>query len=490
MNLFEEDEKTNNNEDRLKYVNEIKKKVNDMKKSEHRTTNFSLIEYFAKNDFHPLKKNELINKLLKDYKEHPSLFILANKKEIFKNEKSFRNSIIISIKRNNSFIDGPGRGELSLDLEKTCHYLKSVYHKYITNSYDVKTPIKLYNNENNKKLKEFKDNDIKKEKSDNSAIFHIKHFDNNKASVSSSSSSQRSRSNKNNGNRTINYEKYLERIEQAQSDNESSGVNSMYTLSESSIPKSQIQEKNERIKLDNKIIPAIFKERKINDDSFISSFDKDVISKLKQTTFEFFSKAKKEEDFEKFGENLKIIYISLHNSVGYKDSYDKIGNVVKKFRKEIFNIWNMMNDISDAINKLIKIKSYNYDIYKNLRDSIFKMEGMYKANVEILKNKLNELKEIEMNFKKEIKKVLKTLSSIKSNLAHNKSLLGLCEIIEEKLKLKEKFELYDYNNEDDDINLELFDSVGKTIKVFQDENKIIIDRIKNIDKNVGNIIIY
>ena len=238
MNLFEEDENINNNDNSLKYVNEIKKKVNDMKKSEHRTTNFSLIEYFTKNDFHPLKKNELIKQLLKDYKENPSLFILANKKEIFKNEKSFKNSIIISIKRNNSFIDGPGRGELSLDLEKTCHYLKSVYHKYISNSYDVKTPIKLYNTDNNKKLKEFKDNDIKKEKSDNSAIFNIKHFDNKTASISPSSSSQTSRSNKNNGNRIINYEKYLERIEQAQSDNESSGVNSMHTLSESSIPKS------------------------------------------------------------------------------------------------------------------------------------------------------------------------------------------------------------------------------------------------------------
>ena len=54
MELFEEDEKINDDEYAQYYINEIRKMLNVMKKNKYRTINFSLIEYFAENNFHPL----------------------------------------------------------------------------------------------------------------------------------------------------------------------------------------------------------------------------------------------------------------------------------------------------------------------------------------------------------------------------------------------------------------------------------------------------
>ena len=45
-------------------INEIRQKVNVMKKSKYRTSNFSLIEYFVNNNFQPLNLNYLISKLI------------------------------------------------------------------------------------------------------------------------------------------------------------------------------------------------------------------------------------------------------------------------------------------------------------------------------------------------------------------------------------------------------------------------------------------
>ena len=59
MSLNEEDEYNNENNNNI-FIKEIREKVNIMKNSEYRTINFSLIEYFVNNNFHPLDKEFLI----------------------------------------------------------------------------------------------------------------------------------------------------------------------------------------------------------------------------------------------------------------------------------------------------------------------------------------------------------------------------------------------------------------------------------------------
>ena len=71
------------------YIQEINQKLSVMKNSQFRTTNFSLIEYFAENNFRPLVIDELISKLLKDYKSNPKKYILSSDKGSFKSEKEF-----------------------------------------------------------------------------------------------------------------------------------------------------------------------------------------------------------------------------------------------------------------------------------------------------------------------------------------------------------------------------------------------------------------
>ena len=54
MKIKEESDNSSEDEFKKKYINEIRDKVNIMKKSNYRTTNFSLIEYFVRYDFIPL----------------------------------------------------------------------------------------------------------------------------------------------------------------------------------------------------------------------------------------------------------------------------------------------------------------------------------------------------------------------------------------------------------------------------------------------------
>ena len=131
------DMEDDNDKDQL-YKDEIKEKISSMQNSSFRTTNFSIIEYFVKNDFNPFNQEELITLLLKDYRNNPSKYVLANDKGQFKNEKSFKGSINSSISRNKSFVKGPGQNDLSLNLEKTVEYLRAIQYPlnslYVSNS--------------------------------------------------------------------------------------------------------------------------------------------------------------------------------------------------------------------------------------------------------------------------------------------------------------------------------------------------------------------
>jgi hypothetical protein len=74
-------------------INRIKKKLDVMTKSKYRTTNFSLIEFFAFHNFQPLNLESLIVNLVFDYNSNPKKYVLSNENSHFKSQKTFVNSI-------------------------------------------------------------------------------------------------------------------------------------------------------------------------------------------------------------------------------------------------------------------------------------------------------------------------------------------------------------------------------------------------------------
>ena len=144
-----------NQSDNYQYIKKIRNKLEVMTQSKYRTTNFSLIEYFAKHNFQALNIEDLTMILSIDYKANPTKYVLTKDNNHFKSEKTFINSIKTSISKNKAFVKGPGIGQLTLNLPKTLEYLETMYNKYKNNSKDIKTPVKLSKSKNhdNKKKK-------------------------------------------------------------------------------------------------------------------------------------------------------------------------------------------------------------------------------------------------------------------------------------------------------------------------------------------------
>ena len=106
-------------------INEIRQKVNVMKKSKYRTSNFSLIEYFVNNNFQPLNQNYLISKLLEDYNANPERYVLSKNKGIFKSAKTFKQTIMRLARYNNSFEIGLGEGRIIFEFKKCLFLFKN-----------------------------------------------------------------------------------------------------------------------------------------------------------------------------------------------------------------------------------------------------------------------------------------------------------------------------------------------------------------------------
>ena len=159
--------------DNSQVINQIKRKLDVMRKNHYKTTNFSLIEYFADNNFQPINIKFALIHLVSDYKINPKKYVVSNENSHFKSEKTFEKSIKNAINRNKSFVKGPGDGQLSLNLIKTLEYLDTMYNKYKTNSKDIKTPIKLSrrNQDNKRKMPTI---NIKREKSEDDLDYEIK----------------------------------------------------------------------------------------------------------------------------------------------------------------------------------------------------------------------------------------------------------------------------------------------------------------------------
>ena len=478
----EEDDKTIENERNEAFIKEIRKKVKAMKKSKYRTSNFSLIEYFVDNDFQPLNKNYLILNLIQDYNSNPKRYVLAKKRGIFKSEKSFKQSIMHYVQHNNSFEVGPGEGELSINLENACLYLRSVYTQYITNSPNVKTPIKFNskNTINIKKEKEFQNYNIKKEKIDEDVDFDIVFSNNKKPSFSQKI--------KNENNK---FDKFIKNPKEK----ESFGSNSVISLTDSSASTVINVEKNELFNDKDKAIPHIFLKRMIQKDKLIFSLDKNSFYKMENSMEKYLTNTAKDENSEEIEEKLLKIYNSLQKLTRDKESYIILCNDLNTLRKEIFQVWKLMSSQLLAVNLSVKIKSYSYDMYANLRDAIFKSEKVYKEISSNIKKILNDLTEKVNLFEDERNKIIKALASIKNLLSDDKDFTMISNLIEKKLGI-------DFNNyyqsdkdetleEDEDSyeNSKNDNTIIQDIRSYRDERKKIMDEIDKIDKNIGNITI-
>ena len=459
-------------------INEIRQKVNVMKKSKYRTSNFSLIEYFVNNNFQPLNLNYLISKLIEDYNSNPERYVLSDNKKIFKSEKTFKQSLIRLARYNNSFEIGPGDGELSLNLKNTLQYLRSVYKKYISNSRDVKTPIKISGNFKNNK-KEIQNNNIKVKDNDD---FDIEIINYKKDSFSQ---------NEKNYNNYVN--KRTKKLE-----NEIVENNSAISLTDSNVSTIIKLEKNEQSKDRYKEIPKIFLKRMINKDNIIHFLEKSSISSMANFTQNYITSVDREINSEKIENKLDNICYNLRRLLPDKESYIKKCITLNASRKEIFQVWEIMNNQLKSINLQIKIKSYSYEMYVILINLIYAFEKNYKLILENIQKNLIELKDLEKSFQEKIANIRNSLATIKSRIKNDKKFDKLSELIQKNLR----FDINNYYQLDDDQQLEdeeteeenyksnEYNIISQEVRNYQEERKKIMEEIKKIDKTVGNITIY
>ena len=470
--MSEENEIIDKNDFSKNYINEIKKKVNTMKKNQYRTTNFSIIVYFVKNNFLPLNKNILISNLIRDYKASPNSFISNRSNSIYKSESSFRKSARYYIRHNNAFFEGPGKEQLSLNIENAVNYLRSVFNKYKNNSKDVKTPVKSYDNKKYRNRndalnikKELNDSDSSDEDEKRPLFFpKIKNINHNK----------------------YNYKEYLNKIKQEQYDDESQETKSIISLGDASITKSKEIINYENI---NNNIPKIFVSKLINE-SVISSIDKKAIFNIMDLTSEYMTNIENFDDEPIIKDKFNKLYTSLQNLLDNKQSYEKALDTLNTFQVQIFNAWKLMKNQLYSVNLSINTKNYRYDLYVRLRDIIFKEEGIYKENLEKIKYNLNELNDLEKKSKEQAKIIQTTLISIKNDINSDNNFNKIYKLIKEQLNIKEKFQFNNNVNQEDEFDFFLVDKVGKIVNKFHYEKKQIMEEIKLIDKNIGNIMIY
>jgi hypothetical protein len=196
------------------------------------------------------------------------------------------------------------------------------------------------------------------------------------------------------------------------------------------------------------------------------------------------------DDDPKIKDKFNKLYTSLQNLLDTKQSHEKVLNALNTFQAQIFDTWKLLKNQLYSVNLTINTKNYRYDLYVRLRDIIFKEEGIYKENLEKIKYNLNELYALEKKSKEEAKIIQRTLISIKNDINSDNIFNKIYKLIKDKLNIKENFQLNDYMSQEDEFDFFLVDKVGKIVNKFHDEKKQIMEEIKFIDKNVGNIIIY
>ena len=450
------------------YMNEINQKLHVMKQSQFRSTNFSLIEYFADNKFKPLIQEILIAKLLFDYKKNPNKYVLANDKGTFKSEKNFKSSISSSIARNKAFVKGPGPGELSLNLEKTLQYLNTMFNKYTNNSSNIHTPYKIFSSNKNSSTSIIKN--IKKEK--------VKHELNHKADDVVNMEIEEQTKNKINNNHSYSIY-YGQSGNIFKKENENNGIKSPISISNST----SYSFSNTNEKKNIKDVPEIFQQILFSD-NLIDSIKTEKLSNILVDFNKFLSdvKAKKMNDkIEKEIENIKnLLQIEYDNKL----SYDSHCLEIKNCQNEVLTIYKIMANQLKTLKIEINIKSYSYDVYVQLRDIIYKYEISYNNTIDIIKQKLEKIKQIVKELKDNRKYIYDCLNNVHKTIGFcDFNFSRLSRSIEQIMKINDISFDNSFDFDDDNANIK------NIITKFKDERKAIIDEVNGIDKYIGNITI-
>ena len=468
-------------------INNIKKKLDVMTKSKYRTTNFSVIEYFAENGFQPLNIELLIISLVMDYKSNPKKYVLSNENTHFKSEKTFESSIKNALKKNKSFVKGPGDGQISLDYQKTLEYLDTMYYKYKNNSRDIKTPIKLPKRKNEEKKKP-KVRNIKREKIEEeededseSSIRNYKKKKINNFDFRSPRKDYYQRNIKPNKYNDFRFEKEEERIYNLRdSDSES-----VYDMSKKDVKK----EKDRESDYNYENIPDIFYQDLLKT-NLTSSLNKDYIFDAIKNINDYLHLIEElnyfnnDNDIEEKNKKLQEIKKYLRELCENKIYYDTVYDEIKNWQKEIYNVYKIMQSEFNAINIEIYNKTYSFDVYAKLKDIFFLQENKYNKIVDLISSKLNEIKDIENNSTEKqisIKRLLENIN-IKKKLINS---------IEKAIKINDVFsfnqiifrEMPNYSRDSRNFSINIEEIISNLLK----EKDEIIDKMTDIDNDIGNI---
>ena len=465
--------------DNSQVINQIKRKLDVMRKNHYKTTNFSLIEYFADNNFQPINIKFALIHLVSDYKLNPKKYVVSNENSHFKSEKTFEKSIKNAINRNKSFVKGPGDGQLSLNLIKTLEYLDTMYNKYKTNSKDIKTPIKLSrrNQDNKRKMPTI---NIKREKSEDDLDYEIKNRKKKKINNYDFQSPEKV------------YHKRRDTYYNFKKEKESQ--NSIFSIKDSDSDSYSYdfikKEEEKEEEFNSEWIPDIFCKDliKIN---LTSSLDKraiiDTVKNINnylEYNYIFVNKNSEEEDIKKFEE----IKNYMKNLCENKNAYNIICDEVKNWQKEIYYIFKVMLSQLNAIKIEISNKTYCYESYIKLRDIILNYEEKYNNSTESLMKKLNELIDLEQNTFEKISLIKMLLSSININDYTKKliNLIGKAAKINEFL-LFNQIKYRDFPNYNYKSNLNSSIPIDEIKDNLNLEKMKIINSVNEIDDEIGNI---
>ena len=473
------------------YKEEIKMKISSMKNSTFRTTNFSLIEYFVKNDFKTFKQEELILLLLNDYKKNPNKYILAKDKGNFKNEKSFKTSIKFSICRNKSFIKGPGPDDLSLNLEKTVQYLRAMRQQYERNSSDISTPFKLFNKSDKKSKKVQSMTKITKFNGDKlhskANMDFLEPMENSKINMTFLNTTGLNINASNNFTENSQNQFTVEKLN-----------NEVIYLSNSSSPSNSKTRPNNSEPNNNKNVgkngsekdsPEIFHKRLFSD-VIISSFNKDNIFKICNSFDEYLSTVKSKKMNYEIQNELEIISQSIKEIYNTKTKYNIACGEIKDCQKELLKLYKLIKNQIKFITVEIELKSYSFEVYSKMKDTIFKLDKSYNKTLESIETLLIELIDAEKILAFNRRNILDHLNNLKNKGFCDFTFSRLVNMIENELKfnsssLNNKLNKYLMKEENNIYSISL-----TILKGFKNEKKNIIDKFTYIDSFIGNITCY
>lgn len=453
----------------LELISRINKKLKDMEKSQFRTTNFSIIQYLAKNRFKPLKQDDIINRLLEDYKQDPKKYILSNEKTNFKNINTFKSSILVSISKNKSFEKDSENGKIWLNLKNTCQYLQAMYRKYTSNSRDITTPNKI--NIFNQYKKKKKNIGMK-------SVLNVKH---NIEDEENNLKKQNSKIRRSESKYFCNVEDFNDEINSFsiydQTDNKNSFIKN---INENNRMLKFNMQKNKNSNKSN--LPEIFFE-KLFHDNYIESLNNDGISFVLKEIENYKLIIKEKNINDSIELEIDKLSLNIKNFYSKKKEYDKHISEIKKFQKELLYYYKMMEKILKIIElETYHIMNYDYDTYINFHELALKRNDLYENVLEEIRTILDDIRKLKKELIDNKNSIIDSIFSIQSINGFNDSLFN------KKVKFIEKELNLSYSPNQLEL-IENYDNLSKNeiVMRFTNAKKKIIDKINSIYDTMANI---